>query len=157
VHQQLIEEHRDGGIESKSQEGAHRQLDEGVRQVGRLAGRLDRAANGRKERFLLRLIFAFEQRQNGIQEGYELGPGMSDGIEVQGTPPEMPFRLVESDQDPRIRPDACTEENRSMGDGMKLGRALSGLILERPTGEPVPLADLWRGRPVVLVWIRHFG
>ncbi len=44
-----------------------------------------------------------------------------------------------------------------MGDGMKLGRNLSELILERPTGEPVPLADLWRERPVVLVWIRHFG
>ncbi len=44
-----------------------------------------------------------------------------------------------------------------MGDEMKLDRNLSGLILERPTGEPVSLADLWRERPVVLVWIRHFG
>ncbi len=96
MHQQLVEDHRDGRIESKSQEGAHRQLDEGIRQVGRLAGRLDRAANGRKERFLLRLIFAFEQRQEGVQEGHEHGPGMSDGVEVQGTPPEMCYRLVES-------------------------------------------------------------
>lgn len=44
-----------------------------------------------------------------------------------------------------------------MGDGMKIGRDLGGLILERPTGEAVPLAELWRERPVVLVWIRHFG
>ena len=44
-----------------------------------------------------------------------------------------------------------------MADGMKIGRSLSGLTLERPTGEPVPLATLWSERTVVLVWIRHFG
>lgn len=69
---------------------AHGKLDEGIRQVGRLAGQLDRAANGRKKCFLLRLIFRLEQRQDGVQEGDEVGPGMSDGFEVQAMPPEMP-------------------------------------------------------------------
>lgn len=44
-----------------------------------------------------------------------------------------------------------------MTDGTKLGRNLSGLTLEGPSGEPMPLAALWREQPVVLAWIRHFG
>ena len=40
---------------------------------------------------------------------------------------------------------------------MKLVSNLAGLTLERPTGKPLALADLWRDKPVVLVWIRHFG
>lgn len=44
-----------------------------------------------------------------------------------------------------------------MRNGTNLRRALGGTTLARPGSEPVVLADLWRERAVVLVWIRHFG
>ena len=34
---------------------------------------------------------------------------------------------------------------------------LSGLVLADPSGEEHRLGDLWADRPVVLVFLRHFG
>jgi hypothetical protein len=35
--------------------------------------------------------------------------------------------------------------------------ALSGTSLLDANGEPHRLGDLWRDRPIVLVFLRHFG
>jgi hypothetical protein len=35
--------------------------------------------------------------------------------------------------------------------------ALSGTSLPDETGVPHRLGDLWRDRPIVLVFLRHFG
>ena len=40
---------------------------------------------------------------------------------------------------------------------MRLATRLSGIELEDFAGESVRLGSLWRDRPVVLVFIRHFG
>jgi hypothetical protein len=34
---------------------------------------------------------------------------------------------------------------------------LADVVLESDTGERVRLSDLWRERPVVLAFLRHFG
>jgi hypothetical protein len=40
---------------------------------------------------------------------------------------------------------------------MKLATKLSGIELEDWRGERVRLGSLWQERPVVLVFLRHFG
>jgi hypothetical protein len=35
--------------------------------------------------------------------------------------------------------------------------ALAEIVLPDQDGEPVRLGDLWRDRPVALVWLRHYG
>ena len=40
---------------------------------------------------------------------------------------------------------------------MKTSTRLSGIELRDWTGAPARLADTWRERAVVLVFIRHFG
>lgn len=40
---------------------------------------------------------------------------------------------------------------------MRLSSRLAPLVLEDWRGEPRPLGSHWRERPVVLVFIRHFG
>jgi len=40
---------------------------------------------------------------------------------------------------------------------MRLSDKLSGLELSQWNGEPARLGEFWRDRPVVLVFIRHFG
>jgi hypothetical protein len=35
--------------------------------------------------------------------------------------------------------------------------ALSGAVLVDSTGDSHRLGDLWRDRPIVLVFLRHFG
>jgi hypothetical protein len=34
---------------------------------------------------------------------------------------------------------------------------LSDVVLRDIEGEPVRLGDLWADRPVVMVWLRHYG
>ena len=36
-------------------------------------------------------------------------------------------------------------------------RDLADITLPDHDGEPVRLGDLWADRPVVLVWLRHYG
>lgn len=38
-----------------------------------------------------------------------------------------------------------------------VSQALSDLELQDPDGKPVKLGSLWADRPVVLVFVRHFG
>jgi hypothetical protein len=40
---------------------------------------------------------------------------------------------------------------------MSLTKKLGAIEVLDPQGEVVRLGDLWRERPVVLVFIRHFG
>jgi hypothetical protein len=40
---------------------------------------------------------------------------------------------------------------------VRLATRLSGIELSDWQGEPVRLGSLWQERPVVLVFIRHFG
>jgi hypothetical protein len=40
---------------------------------------------------------------------------------------------------------------------LRISTRLAGIELEDWRGEPVTLGTLWRERPVVLVFIRHFG
>ncbi len=40
---------------------------------------------------------------------------------------------------------------------MRLSTKLAGIELSDWQGERLPLGALWRERPVVLVFIRHFG
>jgi hypothetical protein len=35
--------------------------------------------------------------------------------------------------------------------------AIAYLVLPDQDGEPVRIGDLWRERPVALVWLRHYG
>ena len=35
--------------------------------------------------------------------------------------------------------------------------ALAGLVVQDVDGNDVCLGDLWADRPVVLVWLRHYG
>ncbi len=35
--------------------------------------------------------------------------------------------------------------------------ALAGIVLPDQDGREVRLGDLWRERPAVLVWLRHYG
>ena len=39
----------------------------------------------------------------------------------------------------------------------RLARNLAGIELQASTGETVRLGSLWERRPIVLVFIRHFG
>jgi len=34
---------------------------------------------------------------------------------------------------------------------------LAGIVLPDQDGQDVRLGDLWRERPVALVWLRHYG
>jgi hypothetical protein len=34
---------------------------------------------------------------------------------------------------------------------------LQDIVLKDSTGADVRLGDLWRDRPVVVVWLRHYG
>jgi hypothetical protein len=34
---------------------------------------------------------------------------------------------------------------------------LADIVLPDQDGQPVRLGDLWRERPAVLVWLRHYG
>jgi hypothetical protein len=38
-----------------------------------------------------------------------------------------------------------------------IGRKLAGIQLESSTGEQVRLGNVWKNRPIVLAFIRHFG
>lgn len=40
---------------------------------------------------------------------------------------------------------------------MRTSARLAGIRLERPDGEALELAALWRERAVVIAWVRHFG
>ena len=40
---------------------------------------------------------------------------------------------------------------------MRTSLRLAGIRLEQPGGEPLDLAALWRERPAVIAWVRHFG
>jgi hypothetical protein len=40
---------------------------------------------------------------------------------------------------------------------MRVSTRLAGIELEDSSGKVLPLASYWRERPVVLVFIRHFG
>lgn len=40
---------------------------------------------------------------------------------------------------------------------MRTSTKLAGIELADWQGESVPLAELWKTQPVVLVFIRHFG
>ena len=40
---------------------------------------------------------------------------------------------------------------------MRVSTRLAGLSLSDDTGEDVRLGSLWADRPVVLVFLRHFG
>lgn len=40
---------------------------------------------------------------------------------------------------------------------MEAAKELEGLVLSDADGAPVRLGSLWQERPVVLVFIRHFG
>jgi hypothetical protein len=40
---------------------------------------------------------------------------------------------------------------------MRLSNKLSGIELSQWNGEPARLGGFWSDRPVVLVFIRHFG
>lgn len=35
--------------------------------------------------------------------------------------------------------------------------ALAGIVLPDHDGRDITLGDLWRERPVALVWLRHYG
>jgi hypothetical protein len=37
------------------------------------------------------------------------------------------------------------------------GSVLSDVVLRDIEGEQVRLGDLWADRPVVMVWLRHYG
>jgi hypothetical protein len=40
---------------------------------------------------------------------------------------------------------------------MKTSTRLASITLESPDGSPVPLAALWREKPALIAWVRHFG
>jgi hypothetical protein len=40
---------------------------------------------------------------------------------------------------------------------MRIATRLAGIELEDPDGARHSLGDLWRQKPIVLVFIRHFG
>ena len=40
---------------------------------------------------------------------------------------------------------------------MKTASRLAGIRLEQPAGDPLELQALWRERPAVIAWVRHFG
>jgi hypothetical protein len=40
---------------------------------------------------------------------------------------------------------------------MRTSLRLAGIQLDRPEGEPLALSALWRERPAVIAWVRHFG
>ena len=40
---------------------------------------------------------------------------------------------------------------------MRLTTRLAGITLQDWNGDPVAIGTLWKERPVVLVFIRHFG
>lgn len=44
-----------------------------------------------------------------------------------------------------------------MTDAVAVSSALSDLVLTDPDGQKVRLGSLWADRPVVLVFVRHFG
>jgi hypothetical protein len=72
-------------------------------------------------------------------------PSLADGEDVAAE-----ARLPAS---PRI----ATLSPRARGDRLRTSTRLAGIELEDWRGEPIPLGTFWRERPVVLVFIRHFG
>jgi peroxiredoxin len=48
-------------------------------------------------------------------------------------------------------------ENQSSGPQLAVGDAAPNAELNRTTGARVTLAELYRQRPTVLVFLRHFG
>jgi hypothetical protein len=44
-----------------------------------------------------------------------------------------------------------------MTDAVAVSSALSDLVLTDPDGQQVRLGSLWASRPIVLVFVRHFG
>jgi hypothetical protein len=40
---------------------------------------------------------------------------------------------------------------------MRTSLRLAGIRLDRPAGEPLELAALWRKQPALVAWVRHFG
>jgi hypothetical protein len=48
-------------------------------------------------------------------------------------------------------------EARREGAGMKRVEELGAMVLRDADNSEVRLEDLWRDRPAVLVWIRHYG
>jgi hypothetical protein len=43
------------------------------------------------------------------------------------------------------------------GTAAKTADALADVVLPDQDGNDVRLGDLWRDRPAVLVWLRHYG
>lgn len=41
--------------------------------------------------------------------------------------------------------------------GARVGAPAPEVLLRGADERPVPLSELWREGPVVLVWLRHFG
>ena len=65
--------------------------------------------------------------------------------------------------EPHEHPDRLQRNAHGQGAGaarggiMRLSTKLSGIELEDFQGSPVRLGSLWESRPIVLVFIRHFG
>lgn len=38
-----------------------------------------------------------------------------------------------------------------------MANALADIVLPNQDGDQVRLGDLWKDRPAVLVWLRHYG
>jgi hypothetical protein len=45
----------------------------------------------------------------------------------------------------------------STGSQTAIADALADIVLPDQDGNEVRLGDLWRDRPVALVWLRHYG
>ena len=39
---------------------------------------------------------------------------------------------------------------------LQIDASLGALVLPDPDGNEIKLSDLWRERPAVIVWIRHY-
>jgi len=50
-----------------------------------------------------------------------------------------------------------TAKTRRRTHAPKDAHALADVTLPDQDGAPVRLGDLWRERPVALVWLRHYG
>lgn len=50
-----------------------------------------------------------------------------------------------------------TAKQRQQAKAPERADALANLFLPDHDGEEVRLGDLWRDRPALLVWLRHYG
>lgn len=50
-----------------------------------------------------------------------------------------------------------TASKRQTTNPPKRADGLADIVLPDHDGQPVRLAELWRERPVALVWLRHYG